>query len=69
MTALGVVLGLLAAVAAARLLQTLLFGVVWDDALTYIAVALGLFGVAMLASWIPARRAAGLSPTEALRRG
>lgn len=67
--ALGVVLGLLAAVAAARLLQALLFGVVWHDALTYIAVALGLFGVAMFASWIPARRAAGLSPTEAMRRG
>ncbi|MBC7897127.1 MAG: ABC transporter permease [Cytophagaceae bacterium] len=67
--ALGVALGLLAAVAAARLLQALLFGVVWHDALTYVAVAFGLFGVALLASWIPARRAAGLSPTEAMRRG
>jgi putative ABC transport system permease protein len=65
----GVVLGLLAAIAAARLLQALLFGVVWHDALTYLAVALGLFGVALVASWIPARRAAGLSPTEAMRRG
>jgi ABC-type antimicrobial peptide transport system permease subunit len=52
----GVALGLLVAVGAARLLQALLFGVVWHDAQTYVAVALGLFAVALLASWIPERR-------------
>jgi putative ABC transport system permease protein len=56
--AVGVIAGLLGAAAGARVLQALLFGVAWNDVATYAAAALGLFCVAMLASWIPARRAA-----------
>jgi predicted permease len=64
---LGVVLGLAGSVGAARLMGKLLFGVqAWDvETLAGVAVVLGVS--AMLASYIPARRAAGVNPTEALR--
>ena len=52
----------------ARVLQALLFGVIAHDVLTYAAVAGGIFGVAMLACWIPAARAARVEPLDALRR-
>ncbi|MGA2050829.1 MAG: FtsX-like permease family protein, partial [Terracidiphilus sp.] len=63
----GVVLGLAAAVSAATLMDKLLFGVqVWDaETLTGVAVVLAVS--AMLASYFPARRAASINPTEALR--
>jgi predicted permease len=64
---LGVGIGLLAAVALSRVMSSLLFGVSAIDPLTYAAVALTLVGVATLASWIPARRAAGVDPATALR--
>jgi ABC-type lipoprotein release transport system permease subunit len=50
-----------------RLLSSLLFGVEPEDALTYLAVAAGLAGVALLASIVPARRAARVDPLVALR--
>ena len=63
----GIVLGLASAVGAARLMGTLLFGVQAWDLKTLTAVALLLAGSALLASYFPARRAASVNPTEALR--
>jgi putative ABC transport system permease protein len=48
-------------------MSTLLFGVSAFDPLTYASVALGLGSVALLASYLPARRAARLAPVIALR--
>ncbi len=63
----GIVLGLAGAVGAATLMRKLLFGVqAWDaGTLLGVAVVLGVF--ALLASYFPARRAASVNPTEALR--
>lgn len=63
----GTALGLIAAVLLTRLLRGLLFGVAPGDPLTFVAVPLLLVAVAMLACWLPARRAARVDPTEALR--
>ena len=63
----GIVLGLMAAVGAANLLGKLLFGVQAWDAETLLGVAFVLGASAMLASYVPARRAASVNPTEALR--
>ena len=63
----GAVLGLAATLGAASLLKTLLFGVDPRDPRIYAIVAAGVIGVGLLANLIPARRAASLSPTRALR--
>jgi predicted permease len=63
----GVVVGLLAAVGAAMLMRKLLFGVQAWDAATLLGVALLLAVSALLASFLPARRAASVNPAEALR--
>ncbi|HEX6806785.1 MAG TPA: ABC transporter permease [Gemmatimonadaceae bacterium] len=63
----GLAVGLLGSWAATRFLRGLLYGVAPDDALTFIVVAAVLGTVALLASGIPARRAARVSPTDALR--
>jgi predicted permease len=63
----GVVCGLVAAFALMRLLSSLLFHVSPVDPLTYAAVSAGLVTAAMLASYIPSRRAASIDPVEALR--
>ena len=63
----GVVLGLAGSVGAAMLMGKLLFGVQAWDAGTLAGVAVVLAGSAMLASYFPARRAASVNPTEALR--
>jgi macrolide transport system ATP-binding/permease protein len=65
--AVGVVVGLAAAVGAATLMRKLLFGVQAWDAGTLLGVAVVLGASALLASYIPARRAASVNPTEALR--
>jgi predicted permease len=63
----GVAVGLVVALAAARLIAGLLFGVGAADPLTFAGVALFLAGVALAATWLPARRATRVSPLEALR--
>jgi macrolide transport system ATP-binding/permease protein len=63
----GVVLGLAGSVGAAMLMRKLLFGVGAWDATTLVSVATLLAVSAMLASFVPARRAASVSPAEALR--
>jgi putative ABC transport system permease protein len=63
----GVIVGLTAAVAGGRLIESLLYGVSPRDPGVFAATTLILLGVALLACWLPARRAARLSPLEALR--
>jgi ABC-type antimicrobial peptide transport system permease subunit len=65
--ALGVLIGLGAAAFMARFLAGFLYGVQTRDPMVFIAVPVLLALVALLALWIPARRAARLEPVEALR--
>jgi len=65
----GGAIGLAAALAATRVLRSLLYETVPSDPLTFAAI-LAVLGIAVLAaSWIPARRAATIHPSEALREG
>ncbi|HJS75675.1 MAG TPA: FtsX-like permease family protein, partial [Vicinamibacteria bacterium] len=63
----GVAVGLLAALGLTRLMSALLFGVSPVDPVTFVSVSLALGAVALVASYLPARRASSLDPTEALR--
>jgi ABC-type antimicrobial peptide transport system permease subunit len=65
----GLAIGIVAALALTRVLRTMLFGVTTTDPLTYAAMAGALAVAVLVASWIPARRAAGVDPVVALRRG
>jgi putative ABC transport system permease protein len=67
LTALGVLLGVAAAFTLTRLLGNLLYGVGSFDGVTFGAVALLLALIALLACWLPARRAAAVNPLVALR--
>jgi predicted permease len=69
LAATGVTVGLVVALWATRMLGSLLYGVSAADPLTYVAVAALLGGIAIAASYIPARRAARVDPMVALRAG
>ncbi len=66
-TVLGVALGMVGAFALTRVMATLLFGVTATDPVTFGLVPMLLASVALLASYLPARRASLIDPTEALR--
>jgi putative ABC transport system permease protein len=63
----GLAIGIAGSFAVTRLLESLLFGVTATDPLTFVAVAAILAAVALLASYLPARRAATVDPMVALR--
>jgi len=63
----GVTAGVLLALAVTRVLNSLLYDIKPTDPLTFVAVSLLLVVIALLACWLPARRAASVHPTEALR--
>ena len=63
----GVMIGLAAAFLLTRLIRSLLFGVQATDPITFAAISLLLFFIALLASYIPARRAARIDPMVSLR--
>jgi predicted permease len=67
LAAIAVGLGIVAALAVARLFAAFLYGVRTDDALTFVSVPVLLGVVVLVASWIPARRAARVDPMVALR--
>ena len=63
----GVAVGLAGALALARLMESVLYGVPPHDPLTFVSVVVGLLAVALFASWLPARRATRVPPAIALR--
>jgi putative ABC transport system permease protein len=67
LSATGIVIGGASAFALTRVMRSMLVGVSPDDPLTFVAIVLLFVVIAILASWVPARRAAGLDPTIALR--
>ena len=67
LTAIGIALGLVAALAFTRAMSALLFGVSPMDPVTYAAVSAVLATVALVSTWLPARRASRVDPIVALR--
>ena len=67
MAILGVVLGLAGSLGLNRVMVSLLFDVSPTDPVTYVGVSLAVLAVAALATLLPALRAAGVDPIEALR--
>jgi ABC-type antimicrobial peptide transport system permease subunit len=67
LSGIGVVIGIAAAASLTRLMTSLLFQVSPLDAVTYGAVSMVLLTAALMASYVPARRAAALNPVDALR--
>ncbi len=63
----GVAVGLAGALALARLMDSVLYGVPPHDPVTFVSAVIGLMGVALIASWLPARRATRVPPAVALR--
>ena len=68
LSAVGVVIGIAAAVSLTRLMKSMLVGVEATDPITFLSMIILFLGIAVLASWLPARRASGLDPTAALRQ-
>jgi len=67
LTLIGIAIGLAAAIGLTRFLNDLLYGVTAIDPLTFGVIALLMMGVALMACWIPARRATKVDPLVALR--
>jgi predicted permease len=67
LSAIGIALGAVGALALTRGMKTMLVGVRPTDPLTFVAIGVLFMAVAAVSSWIPARRAAGLDPNAALR--
>jgi putative ABC transport system permease protein len=67
LVSLGLVLGFISALALSHLIEKLLFGVRSKDPLTYAAIGMVFIGVALLACWMPARRATKVDPLIVLR--
>jgi predicted permease len=63
----GIAAGVSIALAGARLIESLLYGISPRDPVVFVTTTIALLAVALLACWLPARRAARLSPLEALR--
>jgi len=66
LSAVGIVLGFIAAVALGRLMTSMLVGVKATDPLTYVSMIVIFLAISLTASWLPAWRAAGLDPKTAL---
>jgi predicted permease len=67
LTLLGIGFGLVGTLGVSRLISSLLFGISATDTLTFVGASLFLMGVALVACYVPARRAAKVDPIEALR--
>src|SRR5580658_8962744 len=67
LSAIGIALGVLAAFELTQAIASMLVGVKATDPVTFASMATLFFAIAAIASWLPARRAAGLDPTAALR--
>jgi ABC-type antimicrobial peptide transport system permease subunit len=67
LTVVGLVIGILGALAVTGSMSGLLYGITATDPMTYISISLGLAAVAALASYLPARRATRVDPMVALR--
>jgi ABC-type antimicrobial peptide transport system permease subunit len=67
LAAAGIVIGVAAAAAATRLLESLLYGVTPADPVTFATIASVVAAIALAASYVPARRAVRVDPTQALR--
>ena len=63
----GVVIGMVGAALLTRSMQSVLFGIAATDIMTFVQVGVVLLLAALLASWLPARRALGIDPVTALR--
>lgn len=68
LAAIGIAIGLAVAIVLTRVLGSVVFGVATTDVLAFTAVAIGALAVALLACYIPARRATKVDPLVALRR-
>jgi putative ABC transport system permease protein len=67
LSAAGIGLGLIAAAMVTRVMTVMLVGVTPTDPITFLAIVVLFVGIAVSASWLPARRAARLDPMNALR--
>lgn len=63
----GTVIGLVAAAASSRILESFLYGIATDDLVTFAAAPFALVAAAVLAGYVPARRATRIPPMEVLR--